>query len=106
MLNISLRDVPKLDTSSKSDCFCVLYAMKGRGNQAMKQMLGKTETIWDNHAPDFVKQFQVDYFFEEEQTFRVEAYDMDDESRQNDLSKQDYIGFFEFTLSSVVTSRD
>ena len=29
-------------------------------------MLGKTETIWDNHDPDFVKQFQVDYFFEEE----------------------------------------
>jgi hypothetical protein len=29
-------------------------------------MIGKTEVIWDNHDPDFVTSFEVDYFFEEQ----------------------------------------
>jgi len=35
--------------------------------------------------PDFVKSFDVDFMFEEVQTFLIEAYDMDDSSKQNDL---------------------
>ena len=30
-----------------------------------------TEVIWDNHDPDFVKQFDVDYLFEEAQKFEL-----------------------------------
>ena len=86
-LSFALRNVPKLDAKSKSDCFVVFYALRGAGNQVVKQKIGTTETIWDDSNPDFVKQFDVDYFFEEQQKFLVEAYDMDDESRANDLTK-------------------
>ena len=61
-----------------------------------KENLGRTEVIWDSDNPCFVKQFEVDYFFEEQQIFVAEAYDMDDESKENDLNKQDFIGRFEF----------
>ena len=38
--------------------------------------------------------------------FRLEAYDMDDESKPNDLSAHDFIGALDFKLSQVVTGRD
>ena len=56
--------------------------------------------------PVFVKTFTVDYYFEETQDFRIEAYDMDDESKPNDMSAHDYIGCLDFKLSQVVTGRD
>ena len=68
-LSLALKNVPKMDATSKSDCFLVLYALvsqKGR-SQPMKQSLGRTETIWDSSDPQFVKQFELDYFFEENQ---------------------------------------
>lgn len=36
----------------------------------------------------------------------VEAYDVDDESNQENLSAQEYIGQLEFQLHSVVTAKD
>jgi hypothetical protein len=63
-----------------------------------------TEVIWDNHDPDFVKQFEVDYFFEETQKFELAVYDCDDENALNDPSKHDYIGSHEFVLGHVVSS--
>ena len=65
VLSMSLRDAPKLDTFSDSDCFIVFYQIKKRGSRDMKQLIGKTEVIWDNHNPDFVRNFEIDYFFEE-----------------------------------------
>lgn len=46
----------------------------------MKVNLGRTEVQYDTEKPQFVRSFEVDYFFEENQTFVAEAYDMDDES--------------------------
>jgi hypothetical protein len=69
-------------------------------------MIGRSEVIWDNHEPDFVKSFEVDYLFEESQKFYLEVYDMDDENSPNDLKKQDYIGSLEFVLGNVVSARD
>lgn len=109
MISFSLRDVPKLDTFSDSDPFIVFYALKksgGQNSRAMKQLIGKTEVIWDQHNPDFVRQFEVDYYFEEVQNFRVEAYDIDDEDKPDDLTKHDFIGAIEFTLSQVATAKD
>jgi uncharacterized alpha/beta hydrolase family protein len=56
--------------------------------------------------PEFVTSFELDYYFEETQTFLVEGYDMDDASKADDLSKQEYIGSVEFQLHQVVTARD
>lgn len=44
----------------------------------MKQQIGKTECIYDNLNPEFVTNIEVDYLFEDTQTFIIEAYDMDD----------------------------
>ena len=97
-----MQNVPKLDVNSKSDCFVVLYQVKNR----MKQMIGKSEVIWDSVNPSFVTQFEVDYKFEEAQEMICEAYDMDDEKNANNLKKQDFIGAVTFQLSQVVSSMD
>jgi len=34
---------------------------------------GRTEVIWDNLNPDFVKKFVMDYFFEEMQKLKFEV---------------------------------
>ena len=60
--------------------------------------VGRTEVVWDNNNPDFVKQFQVDYLFEQVQFFVIEAYDCDDEENATDLRKQDMIGQVTFNL--------
>ena len=79
-LSFSLEDLPNLDTFSKTDAFIILYELKKQGNRTIKQKVGRTECIFDNLNPDFVKSFEVDYLFEETQTFLMEAYDMDDDA--------------------------
>ena len=74
-----------LDKKSKSDCFVVLYAL--RGKQKMKTKIGQTEIKWDSDNPDFVQSFEMDFFFEEVQSMLVEAYDLDDEKNPNNYSK-------------------
>jgi Ca2+-dependent lipid-binding protein len=107
ILQFGMRNLPKMDTMSNSDPFVVLYALKNQGRgKTMRQMVGKTEVIWDNHNPDFVKAFEVDYYFEETQRFLLEVYDMDDENAPNDLSKHDFMGSTEFVLGHVVSSPD
>lgn len=67
---------------------------------------GRTEVIMDNLSPKFVKSFQVEYRFEETQTFKVEVYDVDDFSENAPLEKHDFIGDLEFKLHEVVTKMD
>ena len=68
--------------------------------------MGRTETIYDNLNPVFVTNIEVDYKFEEQQTFLIEAYDMDDNNQPENLKAQEYIGKLEFQLHQVVTGRD
>ena len=96
-----------MDVLSKSDPFVVFYALNEPSNgETTKKKIGQTEVIWDNHDPDFVMQFEIDYFFEQVQKFVVEVYDMDDDSAPNDISKQDFIGSIEFVLGHIVSSPD
>jgi len=62
--------------------------------------------IPDSICPSFVKTIEVDYYFEAVQQFRVEVYDADDPTRLNDLSKHDFVGGYDFTLSKVVAGRN
>ena len=80
-LSFACQDLPNLDTFSKTDAFVILYELKQSGSRTMKQMRGRTEVIYDNLNPIYVKSFEVDYLFEEQQTFLVEVWDMDDESK-------------------------
>lgn len=91
-----MENLPNLDTFSKTDPFIVLFELKKQGNRNMKVQLGRTECIFDNLNPHFVTNFEVDYMFEENQSFLVESYDMDDESQANNLKAQEYIGSVEF----------
>ena len=43
----------------------------------MKVKIGETEVISDTLNPQWVKNITVDYFFEIQQMFRVEIYDVD-----------------------------
>lgn len=71
-----------------------------------EQEVGRSETVWDNSDPQFVKQMEVNFYFEESQQMVIKAYDMDDEKNASNLSKQDFIGAVEFQLSEIVNSLD
>lgn len=105
-LSFSLRDLPNLDTFSKTDAFIILYQLKKQGTRTLKQQIGRTECIYDNLNPDFVTSIHVDYLFEESQVFLLQAWDMDDRSQENNLRAQEYIGEIEFQLHQVVTALD
>ena len=80
-VSFALEDLPNLDTFSKTDAFLILYELKRTADgKQMKIKKGKTECIYDNLNPSFVTNFDINYLFEETQTFLVEAYDMDDNS--------------------------
>ena len=102
-LSFALENLPNMDTFSKTDAFIILYQMKKQGSRSVKQRIGTTECIYDNLNPEFVTSFEVDYLFEETQTFLIEAYDMDDPDQANNLKAQEYIGSCEFQLHQVVT---
>ena len=105
-LSFALENLPNLDTFSKTDAFIILYEIKKQGTRPMKVKIGRTECIYDNLNPSFVTNFSVDYYFEEQQTFVIEAYDMDDDTKAENLSAQEYIGNLEFQLHQVVTAKD
>ena len=65
-LSFGCLNLPNLDTFSKTDAFVILYELKRNGTKTMKQMKGRTEVIYDNLNPVFVKSFEVDYMFEEQ----------------------------------------
>jgi hypothetical protein len=47
----------------------------------MKQMKGRTETISNSVEPNFVKSFELEFLFEEQQTIRAEIYNEVDKAR-------------------------
>jgi len=64
-----------------------------------------TEVVSDNLSPVWIKSLDVDYMFEEQQTFLVEVYDVDDPNRLMVLHEHDFIGSYQFTLGKVVSSK-
>ena len=84
-LSFAMEDLPNLDTFSKTDAFIVLYELKKQGTRTIKKRVGRTECIYDNLNPIFVTNVEVDYFFEDVQTFLAEGYDMDDNTQADNL---------------------
>ena len=62
-----MENVPNLDGAGKSDPFLVLYS-KNKFNEVK---LGRTEIIHDSKNPQFVKEFEVDFYFEEAQEMMI-----------------------------------
>ncbi|KAK3608098.1 hypothetical protein CHS0354_004755 [Potamilus streckersoni] len=98
-LVVSCRNLIDADVFSKSDPMVVLFI--GDGHQGWREF-GRTEVIWNNLNPDFVKKFVMNYFFEECQKIKFEVYDVD--SKSADLAKHDFLGRMECTLGEVVSS--
>ena len=48
----------------------------------------------------------VDYYFEQQQNFRIDVYDVDDANNLLNLQKQEFIGSIEFKLAKLVSSRN
>ena len=94
--------LPNLDTGSKTDAFAVLF----QTSNGRKVKLAETEVVADSLNPKWVKNINVDYYFEMQQNFRVELYDADDITKLQDLQRHDYIGGYNFTLGKVVSSKD
>lgn len=75
---IACRHLVDLDLGSgKSDPFAVMFLKQE--TETTWHCLGKTEVIFNNLNPDFLKSFTVNYYFEKNQSVRIEIYDHDDD---------------------------
>jgi len=87
------------DAIGKSDPLCILY-MKGKGQDDFIEV-DRTEMIENNHNPQWIKKFEIDYRFEEKQLLRFCVYDWDNDS--NKPSKQDSLGSIECSLGEIMS---
>jgi len=89
-----------MDTFSKSD---PLVEVLEHGPDSQNwSVTGRTEVIWDNLNPDFVKNFIFDFCFEEQKYLKFKVYDIEDKAER--LEKADYIGEAECTLGEIIGS--
>jgi hypothetical protein len=98
-LSFSCENLPNTDTFSLSDPCLVLFRLQG--NVWVK--IGQTEIIHDTLCPSFVTKITVDYYFEQQERFKVEVFDIDNDKQVNNLSLHDFLGSLEFQLHDVVT---
>lgn len=99
-LTISVRNLHGADVLSKSDPFCVTYTQPFGTQEWIEYH--RTETIQNNHNPDFVSKITLPYRFEEQQPLKFEIYDSDSTARR--LSDHDFLGFTTCTLAQIVSS--
>ena len=88
-LFLEARGLPKLDVSSQTDAFAIVYA-KPVGPTGMPSAtwveVGRTSVQYDTATPRWATQFVVDYAFETVQPLRIVLWDFDS------LKSHDYIG--------------
>ena len=98
-LNISLRNIPKMDLLSPSDPFVIVSIKDEVKNVYLN--VGKTEIVWDNPNPDFSADIRINYLFEEIQYVKLDIYDAN-EQQTTSLSKLSHFPLFCLLLLSVV----
>ncbi|EAX98720.1 Copine family protein [Trichomonas vaginalis G3] len=97
-IHLSAKNLPKLDIGSQSDPLCVVFIpINGQWVEA-----ARTEVIWDNPNPSWVKIIKTYYIFETNQPLRFCVYDAD--SEKADLSKHDFVGQCETTVQQIVSN--
>lgn len=101
-LSFECENLANMDTFSKSDPILFLFIK----NNNVWQKIGQTEVIHDNLSPQWVTKVPVQYNFEKNDMFRLEVYDIDDETQLNNTKAHDPLGHLEFTLHEVVTGLD
>ncbi len=101
-LTFRCKNLPNLDTFTRTDGVLFLYEKKGRS----WNLIGHTEIIMDSLNPEWVKSFDLNYKFEEQQFFKAVVYDVDDFQNIFNFEKHDFIGEVEFNLHEIVTAKD
>lgn len=99
-LFISCRKLKDVETFSKSDPFVEVFQKTHQQNWSK---IGQTEVIWDNLNPDFVKNFIIDYYFEEQKYLSFKVFDANLEG--NKEVKGDPLGEVECTLGEIVGAK-
>ena len=99
-LFISCRKLKDVETFSKSDPFVEVFE---KTNQGSWTKIGQTEVIWDNLNPDFVENFIIDFYFEEQKYLRFNVFDANLED--NKEVKGSPLGNFECTLGEIVGAK-
>lgn len=62
--------------------------------------MGRSERIENTLNPQFSRQFELDYYFEEVQQIKFAVYDLDNNTPQ--VTDDDFLGQLECTLGEVV----
>ncbi|KXS22568.1 Copine-domain-containing protein [Gonapodya prolifera JEL478] len=115
-LRISCTNLPNKDILSKSDPRVHVYLEKAMSSQVqagpglqrrstfVKQWveLGQTETVKDNLNPVFNTPIPLSYFFESTQLLRIVIVDVDDYKATAPAQQQDFLGYIEVPLASIV----
>jgi Ca2+-dependent lipid-binding protein len=91
---VSCRNLVDLDVLGKSDPFVELFIKTEKETTWLS--LGKSEVVWNDLNPDFIKVFLVNYFFEKNQILRAEIYEHDEEAPE-------LIGSYETKLNKLLT---
>jgi hypothetical protein len=84
-----------MDIVTRSDPMCTVYS-KNSKNELLWYKFGHTETRDDDLNPDFVKSFNMNYYFEKHQPLKFEVIDDD-----GDLN-HDLIGEAETSLGFII----
>jgi hypothetical protein len=95
-IHVACKNLPKLDLSSQSDPMVVLFI--NSNNKLLE--VDRTEVIFNNPNPQFVKFFQALYIFEINQPLHFKIYDVD--SEKSSLDKHDYIGSVDTTVQRLI----
>jgi hypothetical protein len=97
-LHVAAKNLTDMDVITVSDPICVLYIFEnGKWVE-----FARTEVIWNNLNPEWVKFFSIMYVFEVRQPLLFRVYDVDSENQN--LSKQDFIGEIQVELSQIVSN--
>ena len=99
-LHVSAKKLKDLDVVTVSDPICVLYIY----NQGKWEEFARTEVVWNNLNPEWVKIFRIMYVFEVRQPLLFRVFDVDSENAS--LRDQDFIGEATVDLSQIVASTE
>jgi hypothetical protein len=104
-LSLSAQGLKDKDINSKSDPFCVVYMRSATAKEWTE--VGRTEIIANHLNPDWVTRIMIYYHFEEIQHIKFAVYDCDtsfnsSETKNLDLSKQDFLGEAETPVAPIV----
>lgn len=89
----------KLDLVTKSDPICILFIQK----DDIFVEIARTEVMWNDPNPQFVKFFQIMYIFEEQQPLLFKVFTV--KSEGDPIEKFTLIGSAETDVQTLVTNQ-